>query len=164
MIKMGDLVKDRISGFEGVVVAVSEYLYNADRVCVRPNSLNEDGSLKDSNFFDNTSVDIIQKNSAIVVPAPSLNSIPFNYLDTVKDKHSDFKGVVVAKITWINGCVRIGIQPYYLEKCIPADECFLPYQQLKLVKKSKEVVIKPADEIPTGGPRKNPNYVKDPKF
>lgn len=51
MVRLGDRVKDDISGFEGIAVARSEYLYGCVRVCVEPMALHE-GRLIESQWFD----------------------------------------------------------------------------------------------------------------
>lgn len=43
MIKLGDTVKDRISGFTGIAVGRSEYLYANPRIQVQPEAM--DGCL-----------------------------------------------------------------------------------------------------------------------
>lgn len=66
----------------------------------------------------------------------------------VKDKVSGFKGIVVCITTWLNGCVRVNIQPK-IDKAgkYPENQCFDIEQVeevgLGITKKRKE---------PTGGP------------
>ncbi len=51
MVKLGDRVKDRISGFKGVVTGRTEYLYGCIRLMVEPEGLH-DGKPIDSQWFD----------------------------------------------------------------------------------------------------------------
>ena len=51
MVKLGDKVRDSISGFEGVATSRTEFLYGCVRVCVEPQGLH-DGKPIDSQYFD----------------------------------------------------------------------------------------------------------------
>ncbi|MCK5558785.1 MAG: hypothetical protein KAJ01_10415 [Candidatus Hydrogenedentes bacterium] len=52
MIKLGDKVKDRISGFEGVAIGRAEYLYGCVQILVQPESLQESGQPTASRWVD----------------------------------------------------------------------------------------------------------------
>ncbi len=60
-IELGDLVKDPITGFEGVVICCSSWLNNCDTVGLRPQKLH-DGKPLDAIFFDVPQLIIIEKN------------------------------------------------------------------------------------------------------
>jgi len=51
-IKLGEIVRDSISGFEGVAVARAEYLNGCISYQVEPARLNEDGSIPKAEWFD----------------------------------------------------------------------------------------------------------------
>ena len=51
MIKLGELVKDRISGFEGIATGKSEYLYGCVRILVEPKKL-KDGKPIEGEWID----------------------------------------------------------------------------------------------------------------
>ena len=51
MVKLGDKVKDAITGFEGVVTGRAEYLYGCVRCLVEPEGLH-DGKPIDTQWFD----------------------------------------------------------------------------------------------------------------
>lgn len=69
----------------------------------------------------------------------------------VKDKVTGFKGLVIARSDWLNGCVRFLVQPQHLKDGRPIDGEWVDEPQLELVEdKEKE---KPE---PRGGPQKDP--------
>lgn len=78
--------------------------------------------------------------------------------NVVKDTITGFEGIATA-ITWyLNGCVRVMIQPKKLKDGVPLEAEWIDRSQLKVVKsKEKE---KPA---PTGGDRKAPKEIQDPE-
>lgn len=63
MIELGDRVKDTITGFSGIVTAVAYYLNGCVRICVQPEKIKDDGSLIDSEWFDDTQLEIVSKNT-----------------------------------------------------------------------------------------------------
>lgn len=54
MIKLGDKVKDKISGFEGLATARSEFLYGCVRILVEPTGLKMTVLLKKPNGLTNS--------------------------------------------------------------------------------------------------------------
>lgn len=74
-IQLGDLVRDRITGFEGVVECISEWLNSCRRITVRPTFL------KDNNIIDTVTFD-----------APQLDIIEAGYFDKPKIKPGNKTG------------------------------------------------------------------------
>jgi hypothetical protein len=56
LVKLGDKVKDSLTGFEGVATARTEYLYGCVHVCVTPTGL-KDGKPIESQWFDEQRID-----------------------------------------------------------------------------------------------------------
>lgn len=61
-IKLGSKVKDVISGFVGVVVARTEYLFGCVRVQVSPQKLEKEGKLPEVVCFDEDQLEVIKEN------------------------------------------------------------------------------------------------------
>lgn len=59
-IKLGDRVRDRVSGLEGVVVMRSEYLNGCVRYGVQP-VVDKDGKMPDSHYIDEMQIEVIGK-------------------------------------------------------------------------------------------------------
>lgn len=51
-IALGDRVKDRITGFQGIAVARTEWLYGCVRITVQPEKRDGDGKLLANETFD----------------------------------------------------------------------------------------------------------------
>ncbi len=58
MSKLGKEVKDRISGFRGIVVSETHYLQGCTRLCVQP-VVKRDGTFSDSKAFDEPDLIVI---------------------------------------------------------------------------------------------------------
>lgn len=59
-IGLGDLVRDRITGFEGIVIGRTEWLRGCDRVTVQGRELH-DGKPTEPVSFDVPDVELVQK-------------------------------------------------------------------------------------------------------
>ena len=58
-IKLGDLVKDKITGFKGVCTGLFEYLNGCVRVSIQPEEL-KDGKPIESHVFDVEQVEVVK--------------------------------------------------------------------------------------------------------
>ena len=76
----------------------------------------------------------------------------FELGDALKDDVTGFAGVVVAKTFWLNGCVRLTLQPRKVGKDgKPFESQTFDVEQLSLVTRA---VVKPSN--PSGGPMPEP--------
>ena len=60
---LGIRVRDSITGFAGVSVARCEYLHKPPQVEIQPDSVDSDGKMLDSCWFDEPRVEIINGDS-----------------------------------------------------------------------------------------------------
>lgn len=58
-VQLGDVAKDTISGFDGIVVCVSEWLYGCRRVTVQPRGMHE-GQPIDNKTFDSDQLVVLK--------------------------------------------------------------------------------------------------------
>lgn len=84
-----------------------------------------------------------------------------NLGDEVRDKITGFRGVVIGMTRWLNGCVRVGIQPRKVTKdkgkLVEAE--WIDEPQLAIVK--RRVITPPTFE--PGGPKPTPTRRSDPR-
>jgi len=83
----------------------------------------------------------------------------FNLGDKVKDTVTPFKGVVIARTEYLNGCIRYQVQPTDLKDGAPQEATSFDEEQLRLVTAKK----KKAPAKRTGGDRKDPKSRQDVK-
>jgi len=72
MVKLGDEVRDLVSGFKGIAVAKHIYLEGCNRISVQPR-IKKDGTLPESQSFDEPSLEVIkigkvQRNASVKDP------------------------------------------------------------------------------------------------
>lgn len=154
MIKIGDVAKDIITGFEGAVVAYAKHLHNCDRAALQPREL-KDGEPAKTLWFDVPQLELVQADVVPVI-APAESEIKLG--DDVADTLSDFKGKVTAINTWINGCLRLGVMPNRLKDGLPVDEAWIPVTQLRLINQAP-----PAESKKVGGPMRDPKRISNPR-
>jgi hypothetical protein len=78
--------------------------------------------------------------------------------DKAKDMISGFTGIVTGEFNYLNGCVRLQLDPSKLDKDGKRQEgCIFDIEQLELVKAGVHKV-----KSPSGGPRDNPAQRSSP--
>ena len=60
-IKLGDEVKDKITGFKGIAIARSIWLTGCDRITIQPKGLDKDGKIFEQATFDGGMIEVIGK-------------------------------------------------------------------------------------------------------
>lgn len=63
MVNLGDKVRDKIGGFEGICIGRGEYLYGCVQVMVAPTKLAKEGKRADSEWFDEGRVEVVKRNA-----------------------------------------------------------------------------------------------------
>lgn len=59
IVELGDRAKDKITGFTGIVVAVTSWLNNCRRLTLQPEELSKDGQVREPQSFDDPTVELI---------------------------------------------------------------------------------------------------------
>lgn len=76
--------------------------------------------------------------------------------DLARDSITGFRGVVVAMTYWLNGCVRVTLQPKALHEGVPVEPSTFDVEQVELVK------ARPTQRRATGGPKPEPSRNPNP--
>lgn len=59
IVKLGDLVRDVVTGYEGIATARCTFLQGCDRICIQPEK-DKDGKHIDGRYFDEPDVVIVE--------------------------------------------------------------------------------------------------------
>ena len=70
-INLGDEVKDKISGFMGIAIAVTKWINGCIRVTVSPTDLDKDGKVRENQSFDEETVVVTKAAKVKIIPAPA---------------------------------------------------------------------------------------------
>jgi len=82
--------------------------------------------------------------------------------DKVRDIVTGFEGIAVAKIEYLNGCIRYEVQPETCKDGKPIDSLWIDIQQL-VVTEERKINIKPVKAEGTGGPGNIPDAFSTPE-
>ncbi len=66
---LGQKVRDRITGFEGIVVARTEWMYGCIRITIQPRGLTDDGKPIDSHTFDEPQLEVLADEVIYTIPS-----------------------------------------------------------------------------------------------
>lgn len=64
-IELGDRVKVKVVGLEGIAVAISQHLWGCDRIGVQSTGVDKDGKPQDTYWFDEMAVDLVSRKEVI---------------------------------------------------------------------------------------------------
>lgn len=83
MVNLGDRVKDPITGYQGIVVAMTDWLYGCRRPLVQAEGLTDDGKPKSSESFDEDQLVVLERNVVkrpvpqVVLPSHLLGAVGY---------------------------------------------------------------------------------------
>ena len=60
MIKPGDLIRDKVTGFKGIAIATTKWLNGCIRVGIQPRDLDKDGKMIEEKWFDIDQLEFIE--------------------------------------------------------------------------------------------------------
>jgi hypothetical protein len=149
--KLGDIARDRITGFEGVLVAHTRHLTNVDRWTIHPREV-KDGKPVAGRSFDVGLLEYVGESGVPVTPTDR-PAEPVELGDTVRLHVSGLEGVVTAITTWSEGCAILNVQPKVLKDGVPVDAVGADERGVDVVSRANP---KPA-VARTGGPRSEPS-------
>jgi hypothetical protein len=157
-IALGDIAKDDLTGFEGVVTQRTFWLSNCDRLTLQPKELKE-GKPQEAVSFDITHCTLITKGAhkrAELQASTQREDLKLG--DTVRDSITGFEGVIIGRAKFLATNDRIGVQPKSLNKeGQPQAQNWFDAAQLELVSKLEP----PAPKETRGGPMPEPRRQAD---
>jgi hypothetical protein len=107
VVELGDEVHSEISNIKGICVGISKELHGCDRITIQP----QDPLSKEvinAWDVDDVRVQVLTKGKV----APKLEAQPkpsFKLGDEIVDDITGFKGIAVAFVTSINGCIYVKV-------------------------------------------------------
>lgn len=61
VVELGDIVRDDVTGFEGLAESITIWRFGCRRIGVKPMKLKDDGSVADAQVFDEPQLHIIKR-------------------------------------------------------------------------------------------------------
>jgi hypothetical protein len=111
--KLGKLGRDKVTGFEGVIIAKAIHLFGCNHYSLAPKA--KDNEIKGSVYFDEGRIEIIgevisaeevkvNKPDGLTFDAPELGKLG-------RDKVTGFEGIIVAKVINLFDCNDYALLP-----------------------------------------------------
>jgi len=132
---MNVVAKDVISGFEGVIIARSAHLFGCAQYGLAPRELASDGSTKNTEYFDEARIEIIDNSNAVYGNDNFENIFAISLGSEVQDKVTNFTGKVVVAIEYLHNCNQYYIQPSVDKEGKPRDGIWCDEGRLVIVGK-----------------------------
>lgn len=142
-VKPGNHVRCELTGIEGLVSSVALEENGNIRIGIQPKTT--DNKLIDSFFSDLPSITVLD--DGIADKGSPFADTEFSIGQNVRDKHSDYSGVITMLIWYLNGCVQALVLSPQLERGKPVTIA-LPSTRLVAIGLAPEPEVKK----PTGGP------------
>jgi len=70
MFNLGDKLKDRVTGFEGIVIARSEWLNGCKQYCLKP-PVDKDGKVQSGEWIDQEQLKLVKEGAVAVDAKPT---------------------------------------------------------------------------------------------
>lgn len=158
-IALGDIARDDLTGFEGLVVGRTRWLSNCDRLALQPRALDKDGQPQKTNSFDITHCRLVTKGAVVPSSHDWERKEHIALGDTCKDEITGFEGVVTARTSWFASADSLVLQPKGLNKDgQPHATNAFEMSRLSLVSKLQP----PAPKEHRGGPMDDVQRSPDP--
>jgi hypothetical protein len=119
-VQMGNIVRDPITGFEGMAIQLVELLNGNLQYAVQPKCEKKDGNkLPYSYNFDTHLLEYVSEGLADKVTPPP--EVPIKLGDKVKDKITLLEGIANMRAIFMNGCIYFTVQPEVKDDKAPAE-------------------------------------------
>jgi hypothetical protein len=82
-IRLGQIVRDKVSGFKGVAVSEHTYLNGCSRFTIQP-LVDKEGKLPDTQTFDEPQLEFVGESCLCLSPKKTDNGGPMPYVDRGK--------------------------------------------------------------------------------
>lgn len=153
-VELGDIVKDLVTGFEGVCVAKTMWMFGCARVGVQSNTLKE-GAPTDMQMFDDNQMTVLKKGA---IARENIQGHTVGLGDKVRDRLTGYTGICIAQSEQLFAANRIGVQSETLKDGIPAEAQWFDEPQVQVIKEKAVKIDEEKQEQTrkTGGPRPDP--------
>lgn len=109
MVKLGQEVRDKVTGFTGTAAAEVEYLYGCNQIGVSP-KMSDSGDVKDAEFFDIGRLEYVGDGISAEGGTPNWPD-KVKLGNEIKDKITGFTGIATGRVRYLFGNVSYGIVP-----------------------------------------------------
>jgi len=106
----GQTVRDRVTGFTGVLVSFAELANGSVHAQLQPKMKEGEASIPDLVSMDFFTLEVVD-NALVGIMPPVEGSFAVNLGDRVRDRVTGLTGVVSERVVQQNGCLFVHVQP-----------------------------------------------------
>jgi hypothetical protein len=160
---LGSYVRDVITGFEGVAIARTRWLYGCSRIGVQQ-GVDSKGVVPDPIWVDEQRVSYVPGKMPAMLPIEP-SPTPIKLSDRVRDRVSGYIGIVQGHTVYATGQQGFSVLSETLNEGKPVEFQYFNAEQLELL----ESFVHPAFVAPEspkdipGGPQADPVAARGPK-
>jgi len=138
MLKLGDVAKDGITGYQGIIIAVTYWMHGCIRYGLQA-PMKKDGKIPDVYTIDEPQVQIVKSSKKTVKSLP----LNINLGDTAKDEITGAKGIIEAYSIQISGETHVALQDKQKKDGDVPKLQWFNQSRIKIVKSVKKKKPKP---------------------
>ena len=154
-VQLGSRVKDVITGFTGIAVGYSQWMYGCNRIVIEGEALKE-GKPIGTQWFDEQRIETVENGENAVAVSPPRDHDHIVMGNRYKDRVTGFEGVAQAITIWSSGNVTVSIEPTELnDDGKPIDAQGFDAHRLEQVAE-QEIPVTEESQATTGGPQNDP--------
>lgn len=155
--KLGILMKDPVTGVQGIAISYSEVLSGTVQYGIRFPKKDGEEKYPDAVYLDEHLLEEAGPGISHLALPPQ-TGIPVNLGDEARDTITGIRGVVIERVDFLNNCVFFTIQPKakFWQRQKP-EELFVDFKRLRVLKHAKTVAAPMTHTaVPqrTGGPER----------
>jgi hypothetical protein len=147
---LGQLVREKITGFEGIVCALSYEVDGTVFVGIQPRGL-DNGNPREPLDFDIERVEVVDATPAILNTKGDAARLSVRLGAVYRDRVTGLVGTATRRIDFLGGCTRITIRPKVDKDGKLHDGLMIPVEQAELIDQTPAVEAEKR-ATPTGGP------------
>lgn len=132
---MNAIAKDKVSGFQGIIIARNAHLFGCAQYGLAPQELASDGSPRKTEYFDESRIQILDESNAVYGDDEYKDIFLIPLGAEVKDKVSNFQGKVLVVIENLHNCNNYWVEPPVDKDGKPRDGQWFDEGRLKVVGK-----------------------------
>ena len=105
------IAKDKVSGFQGTIIARNAHLFGCAQYGLAPQELGTDGSPKQTEFFDEARIEILDNKNAVHSEDEYKGIFTIPLGTEVIDKVSEFQGKILMVVEYLHNCSSYYVEP-----------------------------------------------------
>jgi hypothetical protein len=154
-IKLGQTVRDAVTGFTGIAIQRRENLNGNVQFAVQPKQKDGEQTMPDAQFIDFHMLEYVDDGVSARVTPPTAQPIELG--SKVRDKATGFEGIATSRATFLNGCIWYDVMPKKRTEMFDsnADASFIDGTRLEVCRSGHLI---PEPPKPTSRPPGGPSF------